>query len=100
MFMTFLHALSELLVLVRQDTDLISMEKQFSTGLQPEASWLTAIYKNVANQSLYNNVVKEILNGVLRNESLKIIKPTGPSFNEFPRTLISLLFNDFFLKDP
>ena len=72
MFMTFLHALAELLVLVRQDTDTISiMEKQFSTGLQPEASWLTAIYKNVANQSLYNNVVKEILNGVLRNKSLK-----------------------------
>ena len=71
MFMTFLHALTELLVLVRQDRDTTVMEKQLLTGLQPEASWLTAIYKNVANQSLYNNVVKEILNGVLRNESLK-----------------------------
>ena len=69
--MTFLHALTELLVLVRQDRDTTVMEKQLLTGLQPEASWLTAIYKNVANQSLYNNVVKEILNGVLRNESLK-----------------------------
>ena len=69
MFMTFLHALTELLVVVRQgtDTDIISMEKQFGTELQPEASWLAAIQKNVANQSLYNNVVKEILNGVLRN---------------------------------
>ena len=69
--MTFLHALTELLVLVRQERDTTVMEKQLIAGLQPEASWLTAIYKNVANQSLYNNVVKEILNGVLRDESLK-----------------------------
>ena len=65
--MTFLHGVTELLVLVMGDTDTVSMEKQSITGLQPEASWLTAIYKNLANQSLYNNVVKEILNGVLRN---------------------------------
>ena len=72
--MTFLHALAELLVVVVSPdtgTDTISMEKQFITGLQPEASWITAISKNLANQSLYNNVVKEILNGVLRNKSLK-----------------------------
>ena len=74
--MTFLHTLTELLVLVRQDTTV--MEKQFNTGLQPEASWLTAIYKNLANQSLYNNAVKEILNGVLRNESLNITKLLCP----------------------
>ena len=67
--MTFLHALTELLVVARQDTTVL--EKQFVTGLQPEANWLTAINKNLANQSLYNNVVKEILNGFLRNESLK-----------------------------
>merc|ERR1712062_606823 len=63
--MTFLHALAELLVVARQDTTV--WEKQFVTGLKPEANWLTAINKNLANQSLYNNVVKEILNGFLRS---------------------------------
>ena len=99
--MTFLHALAELLVVVvRQDTDTISMEKQFITGLQPEASWLTAIYKNVANQSLYNNVVKEILNGILRNESLKNHQTSYffRSLNEFLENHFNVLFNDFFLR--
>ena len=96
--MTFLHALTELLVLVRQDTTV--MEKQFNTGLQPEASWLTAIYKNVANQSLYNNAVKEILNGVLRNESLKNQQTTW-SFNKVAKLLRKLLnFSMISFSDP
>ena len=88
--MTFLHALTELLVVARQDTTVL--EKQFVTGLQPEANWLTAINKNLANQSLYNNVVKEILNGFLRNESLKNHQTSltfykVASFNKFLRKL-------------
>ena len=39
-------------------------------SLQPEASWLKAIYKNLSNQNLYNNIVKELLNGILREKSI------------------------------
>ena len=100
MFMTFLHALAELLVVARQDTTV--WEKQFVTGLQPEANWLTAINKNLANQSLYNNVVKEILNGFLRNESLKNYQTSltfykVASFNKF---LQKLNFSMISFSDP
>ena len=32
----------------------------------PQASWLEAINSNLSNQKLYNNIVKEILNGLTR----------------------------------
>ena len=60
--------------MVTQYTDSLAdhtMEKEIVAedfSLDPEASWLTAIKKNLANQSLYNNVVKELLNGLLRDK--------------------------------
>ena len=71
--MLILNIFSEMFTdMVTQYTDSLAdhaMEKEIVAedfSLDPEASWLTAIKKNLANQSLYNNVVKELLNGLLR----------------------------------
>ena len=37
--------------------------------LEPEASWQTALTSNLSQQKLYNNVVKELLNGLIRSFS-------------------------------
>ena len=80
--------------MVTQYTDSLAdhaMEKEIVAedfSLDPEASWLTAIKKNLANQSLYNNVVKELLNGLLRDkkhfevDALIENPPLGLSRNE------------------
>ena len=41
-------------------------------SLEPEASWLKAIQKNLENQNLYNNIVKELLNGILRKKAFQM----------------------------
>merc|ERR1712083_298596 len=42
----------------------VSVEK--IVELDPEADWKTAVEKNLANQSLYNNAINEVFNGLTR----------------------------------
>ena len=53
----------------------------------PEASWLAAINNNISNQKLYNNIVKEIINGVIRAGSWLVLSLVG--------IIISLQFSHF-----
>ena len=43
----------------------------------PEASWLAALTNNVSNQKLYNNIVKELINGVIRAGSWLVLSLVG-----------------------
>ena len=39
----------------------------------PDASWIVAINSNLNNQKLYNNIVKELINGILRAFSWAVL---------------------------